>query len=263
MKFTKTTDSETIGRLREELYQRFTAPLDGMWESLYIASSTDFLIENEGETVGYCCIDEQSSLTQIYLSDAQLFRMGEAIRSLSESGLAKSAKLSSMEPISFNACLKHSKSISPNTLCYQFSDAQTVQAELLNMQLATPADADAMRTFFKTQIGFDDTFGYTTNLIERKELFFAEESGEIIATGECRMSDSQPTAADVGVIVNKDHHRKRLGTRVLHTLARKAQQANRHPICSTTEDNIASQKAIAKAGFYCSHVIFDIHFAVK
>lgn len=258
MKFTKTDLTPPIANMRTALYELFKAPLDGMWESLYIAGSQNYLIDENGETMGYCCIDEEKSLTQIYLTAPQRFRMSATITSLIGNGLVTSAKLSSMEPISFNACLLHAKSISANTFCYQFLQDQNVTAAQLEMKLAEETDTDAMRTFFREQIGFDDTFGYTANLIGRKELFFAEEAGILIATGECRMSDSQPHVSDVGVIVNKEHHGKGLGTRVLYTLAQKALKAGRNPICSTTQDNIASQKAITKAGFYCSHIIFDL-----
>ena len=46
----------------------------------------------------------------------------------------------------------------------------------------------------------DDTFGYTENLVARKVIFMVKESDVIIATRECRMSDTQPEIADLGII---------------------------------------------------------------
>ena len=58
----------------------------------------------------------------------------------------------------------------------------------------------------------DDTFGYTENLVARKEIFMLTESNIIIATSECRMSVSQTEIADLGIIVNHDFQGKGLAT---------------------------------------------------
>ena len=111
-----------------------------------------------------------------------------------------------------------------------------------------------------SHIGFDDTFGYVDNLISRKELFMVKDSNTIITTGECRLSDTQLEYADVGVAVNKEHRKKGYATKMLLQLAKEAIMQKRKPICSTTIDNIGSQKAIEKAGFHCSNIIFDMEF---
>ena len=261
MNFIKTDDTIVINDFRKKLYQQFSTAIDGMWEAAYIASSQSYLIKNEAQNIGYCCIDNKGSLTQIFLDDEFNHQMGKAIQSLIESKLISSARLSSIEPISFNACLAASKSIEVNTYCFQYSNKQKASQELLKLELVISTEIKSIKNFFKDQIGFDDNFGYTENLVQRKELYAFRENEEIIATGECRLSDSQPKFADIGVIVNNDFQKKGLGTKVLRAMAQKALDVNRQPICSTTVDNIASQKAIVKAGFYRSHIIFDINFS--
>ena len=261
MKFIKTEDTATIDQFRAALYQSLVAPIDGMWEVLYIAGSQPYLIQNKGENIGYCCVDEAHSVTQLFLLEDHRSLMDSVVHSLVESKLITSAKLSSNEPIAFNACLTHSKSLQQNTLCYQYANSARITLPSLPLQLATSGDASIIRTFLKDQIGFDDTFGYVDNLVNRKEIYMWKEGEQLMATGECRQSDSQLDFADVGVVVRNTEHGKGLGSRVLHQLAKNAQEANRQPICSTTQDNVASQKAIQKAGFYCSNIIFDIQFS--
>jgi len=261
MIFLKTDDALSIKGYRSELYKKITAPIDAMWEQLYIASSQDYLIEVEAESIGYCCIDDNKNLKQIYLNEDSNYLMSDVIQSLIESGLMCSASLSSIEPVSFNACLFHSKSTQANTFCFQYSNKQLENESTLNIELVSEEDMPAIKAFMKDQIGFDDTFGYTENLVRRKEFYMLKESNIIIATSECRLSDSQKDVADLGVIVNKDYQGKGIATQVLKQQANRAQEANRKPICSTTLDNIASKKAIEKAGFYCSNIIFDINFA--
>ncbi len=45
MNFTKSENTEHINKLRAKLYQNLAAPIDAMWEKLYIDSSQHYLIE--------------------------------------------------------------------------------------------------------------------------------------------------------------------------------------------------------------------------
>lgn len=262
MKFTKTNITDTINDLRSKLYQELTAPIDAMWELLYISSSQHYLIEYADQNIGYCCIDEKGSLIQIFLLENYKFQMEKIIKALIELKLISSASLSSNEPVAFNACLAHSKSIKTNTFCFQHSNKNIENDSSLNVELVTQEDIPAIKAFLKEQVNMDDTYGYTENLVERNEIFMVKESDVIIATSECRLSDSQPKIADLGIIVNKDYQGMGIATQVFQIQVKKVLDANRKPICSTTQDNIASRKVIEKSGFYCSNIIFDISFIV-
>ena len=51
MNFIKTDITNNINEFRKELYKTFKAPLDSMWQDLYIASSQVYLIENETKNI--------------------------------------------------------------------------------------------------------------------------------------------------------------------------------------------------------------------
>lgn len=261
MKFIKTDPTASIQILRTQLYQSLTAPIDAMWELLYIASAQHYTIENDNNQIGYCCIDEKGSLLQIYLVDEFRAQMLKTIETLIDENLITSASLSSNEPIAFNACLTLSESMKPNTYCFQHSNLPIETDSSLNIEAVSQTDIPAIKEFFREQIGMDDTFGYTQNLVDRKEIFMVKEGKGIIATSECRLSDTQPEIADLGIIVHKDFQGKGISTQIFQLQVNRVLALNRRPICSTTADNIASQKMIAKAGFYCSTIIFDLSFA--
>ncbi|NOQ27250.1 MAG: GNAT family N-acetyltransferase [Bacteroidales bacterium] len=263
MKFIKSNNTDTINSLRSKLYQKLTAPIDAMWEILYIGSSQHYLIENNNNTLGYCCIDEEGCLTQIFLEEDYCSIMDKVIEELIKTELIKSASLSSNEPIAFSACLFHSKSIKTNTFCFEHTNRAVEVNSDLNVELVTTKEIPAVKAFLKEQVGMDDTFGYTENLVSRKEIFMLKESGVLIATSECRMSDSQAEIADLGIIVNRDHQGKGIATQVMQMQVNRVIKAGRKPICSTTLDNIASRKAIEKSGFYCSNIIFDMDFTIE
>jgi len=260
MNFTKTDSTVTVSNLRSQLYQKLTAPIDAMWEQLYVASSQHYLIENNNEIQGYCCVNDEGCLLQMFLVEEYSSKMEKVIAALIDSKLITSASLSSIEPISFNTCLALSKSIKANTFCFEHVNIPIETDSRLDVALVTTADIPAVKAFLKGQVGMDDTFGYTENLVSRKEIFLVKESDQIIATSERRMSDSQPGIADLGIIVNKDFQGKGIATQVMQMQVNRVLKANRKPICSTTVDNVASRKAIEKSGFYCTNIIFDMSF---
>lgn len=260
IKFIKTNNSPLIKTYRIQFYKHLTAPIDAMWEKLYIASSQHFLIQKENQNIGYCCISENKNLLQIFLKSECNYKMAVVIQLLTDSKLIASASLSSQESISFNACLFHAKSITTNTFCFQHLNQAIEVNTPLNLTLVSQEEISIIKAFLKEQVAMDDTFGYTQNLVNRKEIYRIREGDTIIAISECRLSDTQPDYADLGVIVNKDYRGQRLATKILKTQVNRVLKMGRKPICSTTHGNIASKKAIERAGFYCSHIIFDMNF---
>lgn len=260
MNLIKTDNTETINNLRSQLYLSLTAPVDAMWEQLYIGSAQHYLIEDNNNTLGYCCINEEGSLTQIFLSKDHLILMNKAIKDLVSTGLINAASLSTNEPIAFNACLAISASKKINTFCFQHTNTVMETNSNLNIELVSTADIPAIKSFLLEQVGMDDTFGYTENLVSRKEMFMVKEADVIIATSERRISDTQAGVSDLGIIVHKNNQQQGIATQVMQMQVNRVLQEGRKPICSTTLDNVASIKTIEKAGFYCSNIIFDMNF---
>jgi len=260
MNFIKTEITNTINNLRLKLYKTLSAPIDAMWELAYIASSQHYLIKDDDIIMGYCCINNENCLIQIFLEKEYYSEMENVIKELIESELIRSASLSSNETISFNACLVHSKSMKANTFCFEHTNSKLKINSELNLELVLTKDIPDIKAFLKEQLGMDDTFGYTEGLVSRKEIFMLKENNIIIATSERRISDTQAQIADLGIIVNKDYYGKGIATQIMQIQVNNVLDLGRKPICSTTLDNIASQKMIKKSGFYCSNIIFDINF---
>lgn len=259
MEFLKTEIVERIIILRSKLYEKLTAPIDAMWEQLYIAPSQHYFIEKDNNTIGFCCIGGKCCLLQIFVLDDYYSDMYQIIRELIESKLINSANLSSIEPISFNTCLSLSKRIKTHTLCFEHINKLIDVKSNLNIELATTDDISFIKAFFNEQVGMDDTIGYTENLVYRNEIFIIKAFNEIIATSECRRSDTQPGIADLGIIVKRDFQKKGIATEILQMQVNRVLNENRKPICSTTIENIASRRVIEKSGFYCSNIIFNIN----
>lgn len=77
--------------------------------------------------------------------------------------------MSSNEPVAFNACLFHSKSKKTNTFCFQHENNEVKVDSNLKIELVNTDNIPAVKLFLKEQVGMDDTFGYTENLVARKK----------------------------------------------------------------------------------------------
>lgn len=262
MEIIKSELTAEVLEMRKQWYKTLVAPLDSMWESLYIAGATVFEIRERAQLIGFCCIDQEQYLLQLFLVPAHRYQMQDVLTFLIDSKRVVGAKVSSIEPITFSACLFHATSCEADTYNYGYLESfQPAERDTpLSLRTATLEDLEGLKGFYKNEGGFDDQFGYSENLINRSEVYFYEENGVLCATGECRLSDSQTAYADVGMMVKKDQRGKGLGSRMLLSLAKIARQQDRNPICSTTLDNIGSQKAIQRAGFYRTHTIFVMKF---
>ncbi len=260
MNFIKTDDATAISAYRKELYQTLKAPIDAEWEEVNVALAQPYFITHNDSPIGYCCINEDQSLMQVFLNNRFNHQMNQIILSLIDSGYITSATMGSCEPVSFNACLRYANSLTTHTFCYEYARREANIPKALNLEQVGNESIPTIQSFFSDQLGFEDNFGYTQNLVDRGEIFMLREGGTVIATSECRFSDSQPTVASLGMIVHADYRGKGIATQILRQQAQRALEAGRNPICATTAENIASQKAIEKAGFYCSSIMFNMHF---
>ena len=263
MKLVKVNDPEEIEYYRQTYYEEILAPIDGMWEMLFYAGAESYLINLDGKSIGYCKIDEAKCLYLVYLEQLHKIEIDQFINELIATKKVSSAKMASSEPLSFNACLSRANSVTLDTFLYQYPNELKPNLKITENQrfvLAASKDKQITLDFFKAHANFDDQFGYTDRLLSRSELYFLYENDKLVATGECRLSDSQPNYADVGMIVNTSERGRGLATLMLNLLVDVGLKKGRKLICSTTHDNPASQIAIYRSGFISMHRIYQMTF---
>ena len=103
--------------------------------------------------------------------------------------------------------------------------------------------------------------GYFDDLIHKQELFGLWSNEQLIATGECRVSQLQPPCADVGMVVSPDHRGQGHAANILRWLVQQCWEKGLNPICSTESGNLAAQRAIRNAGFVAYHRIMKFQLA--
>ncbi len=257
------TDSAELTDLKQMYLSQSAAPLDGMWES-FVTQADHYSIQSRDKIIGYSVINSEQKLLQFFVIGAH--HKGRIFSQVLAEKNVTGAFVNTAESQFLSLCMDHHKSVVINALMYH------VEKDTLIKEAVFPPetdfriiDEDELPTAFEFGIrtlGVDPDWlkGYFTNLIKREELFGLWQDDCLIATGECRVSDSQKPFADVGMIVSKSHRKQGLATNILRALIHLCHQDGLRPICSTEAGNIAAQKAIAKAGFISHHRILEIIF---
>lgn len=256
----------TVVDMRSRYLDQATAPLDGMWLYGFVPMSKHYGFYDRNSLCGYFCLNEQGRLLQFYVDDRhcmdalsyfQLVVTGDVIDET-----VVGAFVSTAEPAYLSLCLDTFASFDVNALMYELDvsksrekmDSAVVLEEAVAGQLSQVVD------FAASAIGApkDWLAGYYENLINRGELYVVRRDGEIIATGESRLSDAYESGyADVGVIVAKNERGQGIATQVLRRLVEINESRDRQSICSTEKGNRAAQRAISRAGFVSRHRIVE------
>lgn len=246
------------------------AAWDGYWETAVVANAEHFSLLFRKERVGYCVIDGQNRLLQFYVNNPAL--ADDLFACVLDTGYVATAVAATLDPPYLSLCLDRQKKVAINT--YLFHDHAPVSLPSpypeAEFRLATPAHLHDLVEFYGRNDEYEDQqniaasfgnrLGYAQALIARQQVFLLQTQEAIVAIGECRLSQSQPTVADLGMIVDVAHRRRGLGAYILTRLKTHAIHHGRQPICSCAADNIPSRKTIEKAGFVTQHRLLDIWF---
>ncbi|MCP4362400.1 MAG: GNAT family N-acetyltransferase [Chloroflexi bacterium] len=260
---------EDIAGLKKAYLRSLVAPQDCYWETAVIGLAPHIILTVNGQAVGYCAINKADCLLEFYVNSpalaAELFATV-----LTERGV-KTAVAGTNDPFYLSLCLDRQQKVAVNTyLFHVLEPLPTNPSPGTIFRLGMQTDLAALVDFYGRNNEYEDTesieagFGgrqqYAQDLINKGQVFLLTEGPAIIGIGECRFSVSQPVYADIGMIVEREQRRCGWGTQLLRQLGSYCKQHGRQPICSCAADNIASRKAIEKAGFVAQHRLLDIWF---
>ncbi len=259
----KTTKSE-INRMTLEYYKNLLAPMDDMWEKSIIFVSDYYKIAVGTKVVGYFCLTAHNEIVQYYIKNQYQKRAKDIFVQVLKDMEIKKAFVSTLEPRFFNLCLDNNKTMQTHTYLYRdmFKATHSNPIKNAKFNLATMDEYQEVLQYERENIGQDGDWvePYFENVIERQELFLLRVKNEIIGTGELRPSESHKTHANVGVTVGSEYRRQDIASFVLTYLKDMCYNRELIAICSTTVDNIGSQKAIEKAGLHPYHRVVEVTF---
>ena len=266
--FHECAELSSILDLKNQYLRSLAAPLDGMWEVGFINTALHWVIKEDSEVVGYFAVNDEGSLLQFYLLpgftkyDRQIFENVIGHNSIT------SAIVHTIDPAFLSLCLDFHAEVSVHSYLYERQSNEVARHPLAKgtvFRLVELSELNRTVSFQQTCLGGGEELiewlkGYSTNLISRRELFVLCRGDDWIGLGEYRKSDSQVNIVDVGVMVDPGERGQRWASYILSLLVDKSDSLEDHPICSTTVENIASQKAILGAGFESRNRILKVVF---
>lgn len=261
----------SIVSLKSQYIQRLTAPLDGMWEVGIIGTAPHWEIQSQDQTIGYCAIDEHGMLLQFFLLPGFEKEGQKIFNSVLTQRSVAGAFASTIDPFFLSLCLDLHSDISVHTIIYELERARVPAhpgAKKAIFRKVEGSELDLAVAFQQRCLGAgpelgDWLRGYSSNLIAREELFVLCNGEGWMGLGEYRKSDTQDGVVDLGMMVDPDERGKGWATNILSRLVEGSDKQGHTPICSTTVENTASQKAITRAGFVGRHRIVKVSFQTQ
>jgi RimJ/RimL family protein N-acetyltransferase len=257
-----------IADWKQAYLQSLVAPLDGYWETAVIARTPHCKILLDGRALGYFAADDKKRLLQFYAVE----QADPLFTAVLESEWVETAVAGTNDPLFLSLCLDRQKAVAVNT--YLFYDAHQVTPRLpaypeAEFRSSAADELERLLAFHKhnDECGDSEAIAdlggqrnFIQSLITKRGSFGLYDNDKLLGVGEYRISASQPHYADLGMIVDKDHRRRGVGTAILAHLKVHCYNQNVFPICSCVVENSASRKTIEKAGFVARHRILDIQF---
>jgi hypothetical protein len=200
------TSPDILKPLKQKYLTTTTAPLDGMWESGFIPVSDHYTIAMDDLTVGYIVINDDGYILQFYAPDHGHAALKQAIDTLK----IKGAFVSTAEEPYLSLVKVHEKTSLINALMYQeFTPLKSLLPFNPGHVFSNVSKngLEQVVDFAHNTLGANREWlsGYYTILMNREELYALYSDDQIIATGECRISDTQKPYADVGMIVGTQY----------------------------------------------------------
>jgi GNAT superfamily N-acetyltransferase len=253
-----------IQQLRDAYLRTLIAPMDGMWENAVIAHASFWEIQDQGEHVGHFCLDADRYLLRFHLLEDYLARAQEIFRWIISTYALHSAITSTIEPPYLSLCLDNQRSITLYSYLFRDSKHRELPPDLSNYLFgrAEVSAFEGIASFYRANAEGPGEWiePFLSERLARNELFVLFDQQALVATGECIPSQKQAPYADLGIVVAQAFRGRGLGSFMLTRLKHYCYTAGWKPICSCAADNLASKKAIEKAGFISEHRMVKIAF---
>lgn len=262
------SDLSSILDVKAQYLQSLVAPMDGMWEVGFTNPAPHWEMRWDGERAGYYAANQEGALLQFYVCPAFEIHGRALFDHVVAQNTVTQAVVSTVDPSFLSFCLDVQSKVIVHTYLYEVrTEARPdhPRSEEMGFRLVGAPELDRTVALQQACLGGAASLsewlqGYSSNLIEREELYVLCRDDEWLGLGEYRRSDSQEGVVDLGMMVAPEHRRRGWATDILKRLVVHSAQQELRAICSTTVENVGAQKAILRAGFTSRHRILSVSF---
>ncbi len=252
--------------IKENFYKSLHGPFDGTWDELAHEHAQLWGFYVDDQLIGYCSKYEQDTLINFFVDKNHSHLKNELfVRALYVLETAQAIVCTNNTGF-LTLSLEKSRNMKVHAYLFEHvHDIRLPQPAAINGSQPVLVSMQELNTLLdfcvaNTQSQFDRMENYLKRLIERQEIFLLKKEGKIIASCEIRDSRSQPGISDIGVIVDKDHRQKGIGSWLMAFAKQLSATRGNTPICSCLQSNTASRKMIENAGFSPTNMMLNISF---
>ncbi len=210
----------------------------------------------------WCCADEgyalvcDGAVVEFYMRRSeQLAHDLEQVMALSG---ARSVLCKSFDYPLLSAALARPASVSITGLLFRrVTDAGFNERAELTLRPGRSSDVTAVMAI---NDDFFDDESEVASYAERSGLFILERHGVLLGCGITTTVISERADVDVGMLVAKQHRGRGYGAYIISALKQHCLGRGERPICGCSADNVASARALQRAGFACEHQLLEFAY---
>lgn len=257
--------------LASAYFEGLAAPVDGFWQYVVLGGADFYEILADGAAAGHAAVTRGKALAQFAVDARHRAREGELFDHVLTSGIAAGASVSTKEPGFLSLCLDRQKGLEVDCFLFEAEDGAEGGSSgpaapacpgpaahaAIPLRAASADDLEAVRS--ACEPAFD---GYYEELVAKGQLFVARPGGKLLGIGELRRLPTHGGAyGDLGVHVAEESRGRGVGTGIIAGLKALCAERGLRPIASCNASNLASKRALEKAGFRAAHRIVNVRFA--
>ncbi len=243
--------------LAASYFEGLAAPIDGFWQYVVVGGADFFEILADGAAAGHAAVARGKALAQFAVDARHRAREGELFDRVLSSGVAASASVSTKEPEFLSLCLDRQKGLEVDCLLFE-AEGGAEGSAAAPVALRAGAEEDIAAVRLACEPAFD---GYYEELVAKGQLYVAHDGGKLLGIGELRRLPTHGGAyADLGVHVAEESRGRGVGTGIIAGLKALCAGRGLRPIASCNASNLASRRALEKAGFRAAHRIVNVRF---
>jgi GNAT superfamily N-acetyltransferase len=235
---------EEIQDLIQDYVSMLQSPFDSFLEE-HILNSTFYLIEKNGETVGYYAIFKEDLLTQFFLKKSMYSHSEKVFKQLLANHPISSIFVSTSDEFYLSTVLDQDFKLTKQAYFFQDSQIPVPEEKLFGSGFLRKAEqSDVERIIAISQ----DFFDRLDERIEDDEIFVFMKENHLLGVGIIEKSKMQQGYASVGMFVNEDFRQQGIGRSIIYHLKELCYQNHLRPICGCWYYNTHSKLTLESAG---------------
>jgi GNAT superfamily N-acetyltransferase len=240
----KPCKQEEIQDLIQDYVSLLQSPFDAFLEE-HILNSTFYLIEINGETVGYYAIFNEDLLTQFYLKKSMYSKSQEVFTQVLDTHPISSIFVTTSDEFCLSTVLDQDFKQTKQAYFFQDSQIPVLEEKLFQSGFLRKAEqSDVERIIAISQ----DFFDRLDERIEDGEIFVFMKENHLLGVGIIEKSKMQQGYASVGMFVNEEFRKQGIGRTIIYHLKEWCYQNQLKPICGCWYYNTHSKLTLESAG---------------